>query len=105
MTAIGIKLRHYLFTAIRQQDVIFASGNGALALFLVSEVEASLFVLNVVLELVLGWFFISAASVSALRSAVLVVAVAVLGWNAVLVGWGLLVAVGALAVEVVEVLG
>lgn len=94
-----------MFTAIRQQDVIFASGDGALALFLVSEVEASLFVLNVILELVLGWLFIAAASVAAVVSAVLVVVVAVLRWNSVLVRGGLLVAVGALAVEVVEVLG
>lgn len=103
--AIATMTGFYLFTAIRQQDVVFSSGDGSFALFLVSEVETSLFILNVVLEFVLGWFFISAASVSAVGSAVLVVAVAVLGWGSVLVGWGLLVAVGALAVEVVEVLG
>lgn len=54
----------HLFATIGQQDVIFAGGDGSFALLLVSEIEAGLFVLHIILELVLGWLLVAAVGVS-----------------------------------------
>lgn len=98
----------YLFTTIGQQDVIFAGGDGSFALLLVTEIETGLFVLHIILEFVLGWLLVATVWVSSSWCWISVVASVVvavsLSGDAVLVGWSLLVAIGALAVKVVKVL-
>lgn len=57
---VAIEIEIYLFATIGQQNVVFASGDGSFALFLVSEIKSGLIVLDIVLEFVLGWFLVSA---------------------------------------------
>lgn len=54
----------HLFTSVGKQDIVSASSHAAFALFLVSEVESGLFVLDVILELVFGWFFVASVGVT-----------------------------------------